>query len=100
MASYICNSFSLQMIKLLSSFKLNGIEITEAQFNHMRNGAKSYVGHRAAAEELGVEFNRDDLLLKPGDILYVRQITGKRLPEGVNTLPENIEIKYYQLVVE
>lgn len=49
---------------------------------------------------MGVEYNRDDLLLSPGDLLFVRQLSGKRLPEGVNTVPDNVEIKFYMLIVE
>lgn len=88
------------MLQLLDCFKLNGIRLTENQFNSMSKQAKSFVGHKAAAEEMGVEYNRDDLLLKSGDILYVRQIAGKRLPEGVNTIPSNVEIQYWQIILQ
>ena len=97
---FVCNAFSLQMVKLLSQFSFIGGEITEEQFKHFSKGAKSFVGHKAAAEEMGVEYNRDDLLLSPGDLLFVRQLSGKRLPEGVNTMPDNVEIKFYMLIVE
>lgn len=100
MSEYVCNTISLQMLKLLDCFKLNGIRISESQFNAMTKQAKSFVGHKSAADEMGVEYNRDDLILKSGDILYVRQIAGKRLPEGVNTLPENVELQYWQIILQ
>jgi len=100
MSEYICNAISLQMFKLLDCFKLNGVRLSESQFNEMSKQAKSFVGHKVAADEMGVEYNRDDLLLKSGDILYVRQIAGKRLPEGVNQIPADSEIQYWQIILQ
>lgn len=43
---FVCNAFSLQMVKLLSQFSFIGGEITEEQFKHFSKGAKSFVGHK------------------------------------------------------
>ena len=58
-----------------------------------------YLCKEAVAAMLGFEvaFNRTSLTLHEGDIVYVAQYVGPRLPEGTTTLPENSEIKFYEI---
>lgn len=48
---------------------------------------------------LGVAYNRVNLKLKPGDVLYVAQLVGGRLPEGTTTLPEGYSFKFLKVTV-
>jgi hypothetical protein len=81
---YIANAFSLQMVPadLLSLVR-------------MRPGVRpnvhtctSVVGHADTAAVLGVPMNRASVTLDVGDVVYVAQLKGGRLPEGATTLPE------------
>lgn len=60
----------------------------------------SVVGHPDTAAVLGVAFNRVSVKLNKGDVLYVAQIVGGRLPEGCTTLPEGFTFKFLKVTVE
>ena len=95
---YISNAFSLQM--LTSDAMISVEEIPEEDFNNVKNIAKSVVGHEDTANILGVEFNRESITLNKGDVLYVAQIIGGRLPEGATTLPEGFSFKYLKVAIQ
>ena len=46
-----------------------------------------------------VPCNRISVHLDPGDILYVAQVVGGRLPEGSTTLPEGFKLKFYKATI-
>lgn len=60
----------------------------------------SVVGHPDTANVLGVAFNRVSVKLNKGDVLYVAQIVGGRLPEGCTTLPDGYSFKFLKVTVE
>ena len=60
----------------------------------------SIVGHPDTAAVLGVKFNRVSVKLNKGDVLYVAQIVGGRLPEGCTTLPEGFTFKFLKVTIE
>lgn len=91
---YLGNAFSLQMVNL-EAYNLKVEEIP--QFEVPFETAKSVVGHADTAAVLGVQFNRESVTLEKGDILYVAQITGGRLPEGSTTLPEGFKLKFLKV---
>lgn len=62
-------------------------------------GLTSAVGHADTAAVLGVECNRVNVSLKPGDIAYVAQLQGGRLPEGATTLPDGFSFKFIKVEV-
>lgn len=103
MARYLGNAFSLQMLNLSveTSVKVTPVtdmEVAEAEW-------KSVVGHSDTANVLstilGVEvpFNRESVKLEPGDVLYVAQVTGGRLPEGATTLPDGISLSFLKVTL-
>ena len=65
----------------------------------------SAVGHpdtaAAISDLLGKEVpaNRISISLNKGDVLYVAQLIGGRLPEGCKTLPEGFQIKFYKVTI-
>lgn len=90
---FLANSFSLQMLTTFpSNYRCD--EISKEKFDYYKEHAVSYVGHKDLAKLLNVDYNRESLKLRDGDILLVAQITGGRLPEGATTLPHNVSIKY------
>lgn len=95
MNAYISNAFSLQMLDLseahtISVFPVDGFPST----------AVSVVGHPDTAAVLGVPFNRTNLKLSKGDVLYVAQLVGGRLPEGCTTLPEGYKFVFVKVTVD
>ena len=107
MAQYIANAFSLQMIGNL--VKEGGVNISFVEVSDLceikEADAISAVGHPDTAavisDLLGKEVpaNRININLEKGDILYVAQIMGGRLPEGCKTLPENFSLKFYKVEI-
>lgn len=96
---YIGNSFSLQMLgtdKGLLGFKI----LTKDDFEFQTRNAYSIVGHEDTARVLGVQMNRESISLKKGDILFIAQITGGRLPEGATKLPQSCTFKFMQVEIK
>ena len=65
----------------------------------------SAVGHPDTAavisDLLGKEVpaNRISISLEKGDVLYVAQLLGGRLPEGCKSLPEGFQMKFYKVTI-
>lgn len=104
---YIVNAFSINMLDRnifpcsvsiddLTSFTSN---IKQTITNFIKSGYKSCIGHKDLANIVGVEFNRETVILEKGDMAIVVQYIGERLPEGTTELPENAEIRLYRVVV-
>lgn len=59
----------------------------------------SAIGHQDTANILGVPMNRCNVSLKKGDVAYVAQLVGGRLPEGSTTLPDGFSFTYWKVTV-
>lgn len=96
------NAFSLQMLDLS---KGQQVDITPVQPQDVPVDAMSVVGHQDMAVLVGkklgreVAYNRVSSRLEKGDILYVAQYVGGRLPEGVTELPAGAEIKFLRVSI-
>jgi len=106
---YFGNAFSLQMV---TSFPC-GIHVEEVdginadyiciQANTPEDHPDhivSAVGHADTAAVLGVPCNRINVSLNKGDVLYVAQLVGGRLPEGSTTLPEGFTFKFLKVTIK
>jgi hypothetical protein len=95
MTRYIGNAFSLGMVPrhLLAFVRLS------ACGEPSREGLVSCVGHADTAAVLGVPMARISVTLQPGDVLYVAQLRGGRLPEGCVTLPEGFGFDWIRVEV-
>lgn len=91
---YLLNAFSLQM---LSNFPSN---VKFEEVAQLPDGLTSAVGHTDTAAVLGVDMNRVSVTLDRGDIAYIAQLTGGRLPEGSTTLPEGFKFKFIKVTVD
>ena len=91
---YIGNAFSLQMLEN-PECKLIIHELELEEFDAIKTGAYSCVGHKDLANILGVEYNRETISLKRGDCLLVAQLWGGRLPEGATSLPEDMVLRFF-----
>ena len=94
------NAFSLQMLDLTQG---QNIKVTPIQPIDVPADAISVIGHQDMAvivsNILGrpVAFNRVTSRLAQGDVLYVAQYTGGRLPEGATSLPAGADIKFLRV---
>ena len=89
---YILNAFSLQMVGMPSTVKFTEV-------NELPQGLVSAIGHVDTARVLGFEPNRINVFLEKGDVAFVAQLVGGRLPEGSTTLPEGFHFKFIKVEV-
>lgn len=90
---YLLNAFSLQMI---TEFPCS---VSFEEVSTLPAGLTSAIGHQDTANVLGVPMNRVNVRLSKGDVAYVAQLQGGRLPEGSTTLPEGFSFKFFKVVV-
>lgn len=92
---YLLNAFSLQMLPGTCTVRFLEVDSSSVPID----GLQSAVGHQDTARVLGVECNRINVSLQKGDVAYVAQLQGGRLPEGSTTLPEGYSFKFYKVIV-
>jgi hypothetical protein len=90
---YLLNAFSLQMISAFPA------EVRISEVDSLPAGLTSAIGHQDTANVLGVPMNRVNVSLAKGDVAYVAQLVGGRLPEGSTTLPEGFRFKYLKVEI-
>ena len=98
---FLGNAFSLQMLDTTSSAM---VQVTPVSVDEVAAADfVSVVGHPDTANVLtdklqkDVAFNRTSVRLQKGDILYVAQVTGGRLPEGATTLPSGFALAFLRV---
>lgn len=100
---YLGNAFSLQMLELNEEVNVSVSPVCSSEV--ATSNFTSIIGHEDTASVLSsmlmmeVPFNRASVSLKEGDILYVAQLTGGRLPEGSTTLPSGFNIKFLKVTI-
>ena len=91
---YLLNAFSVQMLEEFPC------DVSFEETEGIPEGLESAIGHKDTASILGVSMNRINVSLKKGDICYVVQLQGGRLPEGSTSLPEGFSFKFYKIEVK
>ena len=89
---FLLNAFSLQMLEGDATVKFTEV-------SKLPEDLISAVGHQDTANVLGVEMNRVSVTLKKGDVAFVAQLQGGRLPEGSTTLPDGFTFKFIKVEV-
>ena len=103
---FVNNSFSTKMIKENTNVRID--IITEEEFNAEvhKEDVKSVVGHEDTANLFNLKFNRETLVLKPNDVLFVCEMnndTDTRLPIGVTEMKElsnGVFFRFLKITVE
>ena len=91
--TYLLNAFSLQMLK---TFPANvHFDVVDS----LPTGLTAAIGHADTAAVLGVPMNRVNVTLDKGDVAYVAQLQGGRLPEGSTTLPDGFSFKFIKVTI-
>lgn len=97
---FLGNAFSLQMVAPTAI-----CTVEECLPEDIPEEAVSCIGHPDTAavvsDVLGREVpcNRTNISLSDGDVLYVAQLTGGRLPEGTTRLPEGCTLTFRRVTV-
>lgn len=92
MNAYLLNAFSLQMVDVPCNVHFEEVDV-------LPEGLISAIGHQDTANVLGVPMNRCNVHLSKGDVAYVAQLQGGRLPEGSTTLPDGFSFKFIKVTV-
>lgn len=92
MEKFLLNAFSLQMIDFPAAVKFEEVDT-------LPDGLTSAIGHADTAAVLGVPMNRVNVKLAKGDVAFVAQLQGGRLPEGCKTLPDGFSFKFIKVTV-
>lgn len=92
--TFLLNAFSLQMLKDFPC------ECSYEEVSSLPEGLTSAIGHQDTANVLGVPMNRINVSLSKGDVAYVAQLQGGRLPEGATTLPDGFSFKFIKVTVK
>ena len=91
---YVSNAFSLNMLPTMAT-----PQVRELTTRPELGGFESVVGHEDTANLLGLSFNRQSVVLVPGDTLVVAQYNGSRLPEGATELPEGASFRWVEVTL-
>lgn len=97
---YLGNAFSLQMLQEDGNINIQTVSPSEVP-----EAAASVIGHADTARVVGailgreVPCNRASITLAQGDVLYVAQVMGGRLPEGATTLPEGFRLTFKKVTL-
>lgn len=100
---YISNAFSFNMVSV-DNFML--VRAEKISCSDIPKDVVSAIGHadtaRVVSGILGFEVacNRMQVSLEPGDILYLAQYKGPRLPEGATTLPEGATLEFLKVQLD
>jgi hypothetical protein len=100
MLNFISNAFSLQMVDDCAV-----LAVTPADWDEIPEDVICAIGHedtaRIASQLAGktLEANRISIALHKGDVLFVVQVMGGRLPEGCTQLPEGIQIELRKVII-
>ena len=96
----LLNAFSLNMFNPSSCFPI----FREVSIDYVKNTSlESAIGHADTAKilsgilEMDISTNRISVALDSGDLAFVAQYIGPRLPEGATQLPDGARIKFYLL---
>lgn len=92
--TFLANAFSLQMLDTTTPHVIRVEPVDK-----IPEGCISAIGHADTARILGVECNRVNLSLKKGDVLYVAQVIGGRLPEGCTILPKGFKMTFLKVTI-
>lgn len=117
---YIGNAFSLQMVQDCT-VRIEDVSVFDVQLAIDINwqDVQFCIGHADTAAVACSELNRDcryrgdsankltveavfrrrNISLKQGDVLYVLQVMGGRLPEGCTELPAGIQLQWRKVTV-
>lgn len=107
---FVGTAFTFNMVEDLSTINVEANPITweemDAVLFAMKKQHSEFVetingmGHESTSQMLGEHSYRRSLSLKKGDILYIPQYRGPRLPEGETKLPEGALLVPIKVIIK
>lgn len=103
MRVFLGNAFSLNMLDMGAEGMR--VDIQPVNPSDIPANAQSIIGHSDLAAILSIALdrkvieNRESVALSEGDILFVAQYRGPRLPVGTTHLPEDAGFEFYRIVI-
>ena len=96
--NYIGNGYSDNMIKHIEEDVM--IVRSRITKEDIPTDVVSCIGHEDLAKMTGYEYNRTNIVLNRGDVLYIAQIVTDRLAEGTTTLEKGTSVRYvkYEII--
>ncbi|WP_296789508.1 hypothetical protein [uncultured Methanobrevibacter sp.] len=91
---FISNSDSPNMFPF-KDWDMKCHQLTEDEFQFLSEDAFSHMKNKSLAKILGIAYNPSPFTLRPGDILFIVHLTGGRLPENAETIPEDVVLEFY-----
>ncbi len=98
MVKYLLSNFSFDMIAE-KEYIPKVTEISENEFNHLKNGAVAVIRNPAFARLLNVPLCKKFIQMKEGDIALIVGTDGGKLNYHANSLPEGISLKYTKVEI-
>ena len=101
---YLGNAFSLNMLQAQHG-QAHSLRIEMIYPEFVPVDARSIVGHESTAQAMSralgrpVAVNRESVTLLPGDVLFVAQYHGDRLPEGATELPNGAYFDWWRVLL-
>lgn len=105
---FVANSFSLGMLPANGEYTVTvSPALHPGRVAEALNRAEwvSVVGHADTATIMSAQLGRDvahnraNAHLQPGDVVFVAQLQGGRLPEGTTELPEGVSLVWRRVAV-
>lgn len=103
----LLNAFSLNMLNdPVCILDVEVVSLDDLVRDIQENGVQSFIGHADTARILSgilnvpVAYNRQNVILYPGDSVVVAQYTGPRLPEGATELPTGAKIRFFTVEID
>lgn len=101
---YLGNAFALQMLDLTKVQRVTVTPVTADEVS--KADFVSVIGHADTAAVVSnllgkeVPANRASIFISQGDVLYVAQLVGGRLPEGATSLPEGFTLTFVRVTID
>lgn len=98
MVKYLLSNFSFDMINE-SEYVPKVNEISEDEFNTLKEDAVAVIRHPAFAKLLHVPVVKKFIQMKKGDVALVVGTDGGKLPYNAQTLPDGLSLKYSKVEI-
>lgn len=102
---FVNNAFSQKMLRDGAIVKFDRISRVKFMQESHRKNVVSCIGHQDTAKMFNLKFNRTNIKLDKGDVLFVCELNSNvdgRLPEGIcriNELPNGFKFKFWKITV-
>lgn len=99
MTSYVTNGWSWFMSNPKKGL-LEYEDLSEDEFMNEIKGAISRIGNPILAQILRLPYNPSYININEGDVAFVINLRGGRIPVGAEEFPEDVDVKYTRVEIK